>query len=455
MLDTFRLNALYNIPGTASEGCPSQFGVGVYQVSARVVSLDVMRQSGLFTRVERDAPKDEAAVNAKLLSRGGFVFKNSAGVYSYLPLGWRVIQKIAAIIREEMNAIGGEEILMPALVDKKYFDASGRWDVPVGFEIRGKGEDHARFSLGWTHEEVMTAIAKQYVSSYKDLPFSAYQIQTKFRNEPRAKSGLLRGREFIMKDLYSFHASEEDFAAYYQKVIAAYHAIFARCGVRAILTLAGGGDFTKENTHEFQAVSENGEDTIFVCRACEYAENAEISKLTEGGKCPKCGKGNVEKKHSIEVGNIFPLGTKFAKAFNLAFLSREGTREDVVMGSYGIGVGRLMGAAVELHHDAKGILWPDAIAPYQVHLLELDRAEGGEIYRDLQARRIEVLYDDRDETPGEKFAEADLVGIPWRMVVSKKTKQEGSAHVEMKRRGEEQRNVVSLKEACGMIGLST
>ena len=208
-----------------------------------------MKLSQLFTKTEREAPKGEASINAQLLERGGFVYKNNSGIYSYLPLGWRVISKIAQIIREEMNAIGGLEMFMPALVDKRYMDSTGRWDVDVAFEAKGKNEDEARFTLGWTHEEVITEIVSKYVSSYKDLPFSAYQIQTKFRNEPRAKSGLLRGREFLMKDLYSFHSSEEDFLRYYEKVRGAYHKIFERCGLKSFYTLAAGGDFTANNTH--------------------------------------------------------------------------------------------------------------------------------------------------------------------------------------------------------------
>ncbi|MEK7138439.1 MAG: aminoacyl--tRNA ligase-related protein [Patescibacteria group bacterium] len=400
-----------------------------------------MKLSQLFTRTQKQAPADEVAVNAQLLTRGGFVFKNSAGVYSYLPLGWRVIQKIAGIIREEMDAVGGQEIFMPALVEKKYLEATGRWDVAVGFEAKGKEEKSAGFVLGWTHEEVLTAIASKFVSSYKDLPFSAYQIQTKFRNEARAKSGLLRGREFMMKDLYSFHTSEEDLMAYYGKVAEAYKRIFERCGLAAVYTLAAGGEFTMANTHEFQVVAEAGEDTIFVCEKCDYAENKEISKLEDGGKCEKCG-GVIKEEKSIEVGNIFPLGTKYSKAFGLKYRDEKGEEKDVVMGSYGIGLGRVMATAVEVYHDEKGILWSEALAPFKVHLVELEGGDGVGIYKDLQKNHVEVLFDDREVSAGEKFAEADLLGMPWRLVTSKKT--EGK--VEVKKRGEEKSEVMEIEE---------
>jgi prolyl-tRNA synthetase len=397
-----------------------------------------MRLSKLFTKTARENPSGEISVNSQLLERGGFIYKNSSGVYTFLPLGWRVIGKIAGIIREEMNKIGGVEMLMPALVEKKYLDATKRWDVEIGFEVRGKGEKKAGFVLGWTHEEVLTEIASKFISSYKDLPFAAYQIQTKFRNEPRAKSGLLRGREFIMKDLYSFHSSEEDFWRYYEEVKKAYLKIFHRCGLEAIYTVAAGGNFTVSNTHEFQVLSAVGEDTIFICEKCEYAENAEVSNLKTGDTCPKCG-GEMIGKRAIEVGNIFPLGTKYSKAFGLQFVNERGKKEYVIMGSYGIGLGRLMGAVVEIHHDGKGIVWPEPLAPFKVHLIELDgkRSEGEAIYEKLLHNGVEVLYDDREEkTAGEKFADADLIGCPVRLVISDRTLQEKSVEVKS-RRGKE------------------
>lgn len=415
-----------------------------------------MKQSELFTRVQKTEPKDEVALNARLLERAGFVYKNSAGIYSYLPLGWRVLQKIVGIVREEMDAIGGQEMQMPTLVEKKYLDATGRWEVEVGYKVNGqmsnvKGHE-ASFVLGWTHEEVITEIVSKYISSYKNLPFAAYQIQTKFRNEPRAKSGLLRGREFIMKDLYSFHVSEEDLGKYYEKVAEAYHKVFERCGLRAIYTLAAGGAFTAQSTHEFQVLADVGEDTIFVCEKCCYAENKEISKLSaEGGqeslKCPKCS-GKIYESNAIEVGNIFPLGTKYSEAFNLQFADEDGKKKFVVMGSYGIGLSRVMAAIVETHNDKDGMIWPDPIAPFRAHLLELSGVGGSKLYDVLQKAGIDVLYDDRDKSPGEKFAEADLIGIPWRLVVSPKTGDK----VEVKRRSEKNAEVVEPQEVIKLLG---
>jgi prolyl-tRNA synthetase len=400
-----------------------------------------MRQSQLFTKIERTAPKDEVALNAQLLTRGGFIYKNSAGVYSFLPLGWRVIRKISDIVREEMNAIGGQEMLMAALHDKKYLKATGRWDVDVVYKVIVGNDTEPHYNISWTHEEVMSEIASRYAHSYKDLPFAAYQIQTKFRHEPRAKSGLLRGREFLMKDLYSFHANEKDLYAFYDRVKDAYFKIFERVGLKAIYTLAAGGEFTASNTHEFQVVSDVGEDTIYVCEKCDYAENDEISKLKAGATCPKCG-SMIEAKTSIEVGNIFPLGTKYSEAFNLSVTNEEGKPSLIVMGSYGIGISRLMGTIVELSNDKNGIIWPESIAPFKAHLLALNGVDGTQLYEHLQRKGIEVLYDDRDISAGEKFAESDLLGIPWRIVISPKLGDKR----EVKKRTETEVSIVSDAE---------
>jgi len=404
-----------------------------------------MRLSKLFTKTLREAPTDEEAKNAQFLIRGGFVFKNSAGIYSFLPLGLRVVQKITNIIREEMNAIDGQEMLMQALVEKKYMEPTGRWNLDVGFFAKGLNDKEASFVLGWSHEEVLTSIASKYVSSYKDLPFAAYQIQTKFRNEPRAKSGLLRGREFMMKDLYSFHASEEDLADYYEKSKSAYSNVFNRCGLKSYCTLAGGGVFTENFTHEFQVASDVGEDTIFLCAECGYAENIEISKLKDGSACPKCG-GKVVEQKSIEVGNIFKYGPKYSDKLGLNFVDEQGVSRPVISGAYGIGVGRLMATVVETSNDEKGIIWPESIAPYKVHLISLEQnEEAGKIYDDLQKSGVEVLYDDREgKTAGEKFADADLIGCPVRIVVSKKTLEKDS--VELKLRNEKEFKLIKLTE---------
>ena len=409
-----------------------------------------MKFSKLFTKTTREAPSDEEAKNAQLLIRGGFVFKNSAGIYSFLPLGWKVAQKIINIIREEINLIDGQEMFMPALVEKKYMEPTGRWNLDVGFFAKGLNDKEANYVLGWSHEEVLTSIASKYVSSYKDLPFSAYQIQTKFRNEPRAKSGLLRGREFMMKDLYSFHTTDEDMENYYQKARVAYSNVFERCGLKSLYTLAGGGVFTDKFTHEFQVLSDVGEDTIYLCSECEYAENQEITKLKEGDACPKCG-GKIIEEKSIEVGNIFKYGVKYSEKIGLYFTDETGEKHPVIGGAYGIGVSRLMATIVEIHNDERGIIWPDNVAPYKVHLISLDQNEEAErIYNDLEKKSIEVLYDDReDKTAGEKFADADLIGCPIRIVVSKKTLEKES--VEIEKRNKKEPKLVKLSDLMSVV----
>jgi prolyl-tRNA synthetase len=401
-----------------------------------------MRQSQLFTKIERSAPKDEVALNAQLLTRAGFVYKNSAGVYSFLPLGLRVIRNISDIVREEMNAVGGQELLMSALHEKKYLKATGRWDVDVVYKVIAGDEKEPNFNISWTHEEVMSEIASRYINSYKDLPFAAYQIQTKFRHEPRAKSGLLRGREFLMKDLYSFHRDEKDLYVYYDKVRDAYLKIFERCGLKAIYTLAAGGDFTTNLTHEFQVILPVGEDVIYVCEKCGYSENKEISKLKDGSKCEKCG-GKIAEEKAVEVGNIFPYGTKYSQAFNVQFRDEQGHEQYAVTGAYGIGISRLMGVIVEKFNDEAGIIWPEAIAPFRFHLLALNGFDGSKIYEDLQRVGNEVLYDDRDVSAGQKFAEADLIGIPWRVILSPKL---GEGKAEVKRRDEKESQIIDIKE---------
>jgi len=419
-----------------------------------------MKLSQLFTKTLREAPADEEAINAKLLIRGGFVFKNSAGVYSFLPLGWRVLNKVADIIRGEMNGIGGQELFMPALIEKKYMEPTGRWDLDVGYFAKPKNEKEAEFVLGWSHEEVLTTIATKFIGSYKDLPFSAYQIQTKFRHEPRAKSGLLRGREFMMKDLYSFHTIQDDLDKYYIEVKNAYHKIFERCGLKAIYTLAAGGVFTDKFTHEFQVLSDVGEDIIYICDKCGYAENKEITKRKNRDKCPKCS-SKISEKKAIEVGNIFNNGTKYSEALGLEFTDEKGNKKPVVMGAYGIGLSRLMATAVEVHHDDKGIIWPENIAPFKAQLIALDqqqiingerqiKKEADKIYEELTKKGIEVLYDDRDnKAPGEKFADADLIGCPIRLVVSKKTFAQDS--VELKHRNKKELELIKLSEIIKSI----
>ena len=381
-----------------------------------------MKQSELFVKTLKNISSEETSRNAQLLLRGGFVYKNSAGVYSFLPLGLRVIQKISTIIREEMNRIGSIEVLMPALVENKYLEKTGRVDIDVGFNVTSKGNDKGVYTLGWTHEEVITEIATRYLQSFRDVPISTYQIQTKFRNELRAKSGLLRGREFIMKDMYSFHKDERDLLEYYEKAKEAYMRVFERVGLKAYYTLAEGGDFTMSNTHEFQVLSDAGEDTIYYRDDSDLAFNEEVKEETKDIDFETYQKGSA-----IEVGNIFPLGTKYSDSYDLRWQDEKGKKHPVFMGSYGIGVSRLMATVVEVHNDENGIIWNRAVAPFLAHIVPVteDKAvidEARKLYDDLEGKGVEVLLDVREGVrTGEKFAESDLMGIPYRIVISQST----------------------------------
>jgi prolyl-tRNA synthetase len=410
-----------------------------------------MLQSELFTRTSKHDPEGETAKNAKLLVRGGFIAKSSAGVYSLLPLGLRVLNRINTIIREEMHAIGAEELLMPSLIERKYWQQSKRWETDVIYRTGAKTatrthEGEFEYGLGWTHEEVIAHIATNFIQSYRDLPRAVYQIQTKFRAEVRAQGGLLRGREFLMKDLYSFHEDVDDLSAYYETVLEAYKKIYSRLGLKALVVEASGGAFTKEYTHEFQVLSDAGEDTVFYCKheACGFAQNKEVFDASRHQGCA----GKLKEARAIEVGNIFKLGTKFSEAFGLTFTDETGEKRPVVMGSYGIGPTRILGTLVEVLGDERGMAWPESVAPFAVHLLrlggasELVEALAHRTYETLKSRGIEVLYDDRESvSAGEKFADADLIGAPYRVVVSEKSGDK----LEVKRRGEREGKMTSLE----------
>ena len=382
-----------------------------------------MKLSHLVTKTKKDISSQETSINAQLLERAGYVSKLMAGVYSFLPLGLKVLNNVENIVRQEMNAIGGQELLMPALQPKENWEKTGRWDtVDVLYKLKAHERD---FCLGATHEEVVTPLIGNFIQSYKELPCSVYQIQTKFRNEARSKSGLLRGREFRMKDLYSFHLNEKDLDHFYDKAIEAYKRVFERCGLGAMtyLTYASGGVFSKYS-HEFQTATPYGEDYIFVCNTCKVAINKEI--IDEQKTCPTCKSSALQETKAIEVGNIFKLKTRFSDAFNLSYTDKEGKQQPIIMGCYGIGTSRLMGAIVEVLHDDKGIIWPKEIAPYHLHLIalgkeEADKEKAEKLYRDLQHNNISVLFDDRpDVQAGTKFADADLLGMPIRVVISAK-----------------------------------
>jgi len=397
-----------------------------------------MKQSNLFTKTFKETPKDEVSLNAQLLIRGGFVDKLGAGIYTFLPLGLRVLNKIENIVREEMNNIDAQELLMPSLLPEDNWQATKRWDVEEMYKIKDEN-----LGLGWTHEEVITPLMKKHILSSKDLPKFVYQIQSKFRNEPRAKSGILRGREFLMKDLYSFHNSEESLDEYYERVKKAYIKIYERCGLseKTYLTLAGGGTFSS-SSHEFQTITSAGEDIIYICKKCGMAINKEVFDK----KC-ECGGKEFTEEKAIEVGNIFKLGSKYSEAFGL----KDENGKHLIMGCYGTGISRLMGVIVEVFNDGKGIIWPETVAPFNVHLISLDggdleiKAKSDEIYSILQNSNLEVLYDNRDDkTAGEKLNDCDLMGIPLRIVVSKKTLEKES--VEIKKRKEEKTELVKIKD---------
>jgi len=411
-----------------------------------------MRQSKLFGKAQKQPPKDEVSVNAKLLTQAGFIDKLTAGVYTYLPLGLAVLNRVKNIVREEMNAVDGQEILMPALHPKEVWEKTGRWTDPgqeVMFQFKGRSEKD--YGLGWTHEEVVTPLVKKFVKSYKDLPTYLYQIQDKFRNEPRAKSGLLRGIEFAMKDLYSFHRDEKDLEEYYQRALQAYQKIFNRCGLDALVTEASGGSFSKYS-HEFQVLTEFGEDVIYYCEKCHYAQNREIAECTTGQKCTKCG-GKIQEGKAIEVGNIFQLKTKYSTPFKLDYVDQDGKVKPVIMGCYGIGPSRVMGAIVEIYHDDKGIIWPESVAPFMVHLIQIGESvkvekNAEKVYNKLLDEKVSVLFDDRkDASAGQKFADADLIGIPYRLVISEKNQDK----IEVKKRGESKIELLTLDQLLKQI----
>lgn len=395
-----------------------------------------MRQSLLFTKTRKDAPKDEVSKNAQLLIRAGFIHKEMAGVYSYLPLGLRVMNKIVQVIRDEMNALGGQELFLTSLQDKKIWETSGRWDdAVVDNWFKTKLKNDSELGLGFTHEEPLTKLMTEYVRSFRDLPVYTYQFQTKFRNEARAKSGIMRGREFLMKDLYSFTRTEKEHSDFYEKAKQGYINIFEKLGLgdKTYVTFASGGSFSKYS-HEFQTLTEAGEDSIFVDEKKKIAINKEVLNdevLADLG----LKKEDLVEKKAVEVGNIFSLGTKFSDAFELKYVDEKGEKKPVIMGSYGIGPGRVMGTVAEVLSDDKGLVWPASIAPFAIHLISIEDKNGkvksaaDKLYERLTKKGVEVLYDDRDARPGEKFADSDLIGIPTRIVISEKTLESDSVEV--------------------------
>lgn len=407
-----------------------------------------MRYSKLLGKTLREAPSGAETISHKLLVRAGFIDQLMAGVFTFLPLGLRVHRKIEDIIREEINAIGGQEVFLPTLQKKEQWLETGRWETidPPLFKFQDR---HGKeLALGSTHEEIITDLARRFIQSYRDLPVAVYQIQNKFRNELRSSGGLLRVKEFIMKDLYSFDESEAGVADYFEKVKGAYQKIFRRLGVPAIASKASGGTIGGTTTYEFQVPSKAGEDKIILCRKCNFAVNKEIEAETV--RCSNCGSKDLEEMATIEVGHIFNLGIDYSEKMAANFVDRDGKQKPLQMGCYGIGVGRLMATIIEVHHDEKGMIWPESAAPYQVHLIALEgnnakvKAAAEKAYQELLAAGVEVLYDDRDESAGVKFIDADLIGIPWRIVISPESLRRGG--VEMKKRNEQKTKVVSLNK---------
>jgi prolyl-tRNA synthetase len=419
-----------------------------------------MLQSKLFYKTSRDKSAGAESISHDLLVRAGFADQLMAGVYTFLPLGLRVLKNIENIIRQNMeqSPANGQEVLMPVLQPKENWQKTGRWEnLDILFKVKGSGDKE--YAMGPTHEEVVAPLAKKNIFSYKDLPISLFQVQTKFRDELRAKSGILRTREFLMKDLYSFHATQEDLDKYYEKVFKVYFNIFKECGIYkggknpiTYRTLASGGSFSKYSD-EFQTITAAGEDLIYVCQKCQLAINKEIKE--ENSVCPNCKGAEFAEKKAVEVGNIFKLGTKYSLPFDLKFKDKDGSEKLVIMGCFGIGLSRLMGTVVEVNHDDRGIIWPKAVAPFLVHLIGVGdnkkiKVTTDKIYNILQKEKIEVLYDDRQEkSVGEKFAEADLIGIPYRIVISEKTLKTNS--VELKERDKNTVKLVKISQLLKTI----
>ncbi len=395
-----------------------------------------MRQSQLFTKTRKEAPADEVAKNAQLLIRAGYVHKVMAGVYAYTPLGLRVLENIKQIVREEMNAVGGQELIMTSLQSPEVWQETGRWsDEAVDVWFKTALKDGSELGLAWSHEEAIVSMMAQYVSSYKDLPISVYQFQTKLRNELRAKSGIMRGREFVMKDMYSLHATKEDMDQYYDKVIGAYKRIYERLGLGedTFVTFASGGAFTKFS-HEFQTLCDAGEDILYISEDKTVAVNEEV--LDDATAEIGVSKDELSPVKTAEVGNIFKFGTEKGEQMSVTFKDAEGIDKPIYLASYGVGITRVMGVLVEKFGDEKGLVWPEAVTPFKVHLVGLNLEDGevkdwaDGIYLSLKEAGVEVLFDDRIETrAGEKFGDSDLLGMPYRVVASKKGRENGQFEV--------------------------
>ena len=416
-----------------------------------------MKYSKLVGKTKKTVSADAETANHRLLVQAGYIRQVMAGVYTYLPLGLRVLNKISNIVREEMDVIGAQEVLMPVLHPSSLWKQTGGWDsIDVLFKVKSRtGKDYA---LAQSNEETVTPLAKEFINSYKDLPLSMYHINWKFRDELRSKSGIMRGREFFMKDLYSWHIDQEDFDRSYSVIKEAYLKIFTRLGLVAKVTEASGGAFTEKVSYEFEVLSDAGEANILYCDSCEWCVNVDdIQEYEEGQKCPKCKKKGLVSAKASEVGNVFDLGQKYTKAFDLKVLDKDGNQVHPIMGCYGIGISRTMGTLVETFHDDRGIIWPKEVAPYQAHLVSLDSGDGKvmkraeEIYNELTEKGVEVLFDERESvSAGEKLADADLMGIPVRLVISNKTGKK----VEWKERSKDDVEILKLERVVKKLLLA-
>lgn len=408
-----------------------------------------MKQSLLFTNTIKDIPSDETSKNAQLLIRAGFVHKTMAGTYTFLPLGLRVLTRIEDIVRRKINELGAQEMRMSMLHPAELWKTTGAWDsVDVLFKINSRTE--REYALGQSEEEVVTPIIKEYIRSYKDLPFIGYQIHWKFRDELRAKAGVMRGREFLMKDMYTLHEDQSAFDAFYKEAKKKYLEIYSDIGLVAKVTEASGGSFSKKISYEFMVLTNAGEDDILYSESSDYCINQEITDLKEGDAAPD-NSGPLKKGKASEVGNVFDLGTRYQDAFDFSFIDKESNPKKGVMGCYGIGVTRIMGVIAETLSDEKGLVWPESVAPFSLHLLLLSKDTESEsyklahsLYESLTKQGVDVLFDDRGLSPGEKFADSDLIGIPMRVVVSEKSIEKGG--VEIKERTSSEGSIITKEE---------
>ena len=412
-----------------------------------------MKQSMLFVPTLKDAPKDAEAKSHKLMARAGLIKQVAAGIYTYLPLGYKVIKKIENITREELDRIECSELLMPALQPSDLWEESGRWDKYGPELMRLQDRKERDFCLGPTHEEIITQVVRDHLNSYKKLPVCLYQIQTKFRDEMRPRFGLMRGREFIMKDAYSFSENEEDLERWYKLFKKAYTTIFNRCGLETKIVSSDVGQIGGDEADEFMVMSEVGEDTITYCRSCSYGSNQEHSGLVEGDTCPVCG-GTIAVAKGIEVGNIFKLGTKYSEPMKANFIGQDGKPRPMIMGCYGLGISRTLMAAVEQHSEEGGIVWPKEIAPFDIHIVPVNTNDEHQqelsikLYKDLKEQGYDVLIDDRNERAGSKFKDADLIGIPTRIIVGKDAVD---GKVELMKRGEYFREIIEASDLATLL----